>query len=174
MRKFILHLALLFAATPVLIFAQDNTSKPASTPGHFYKLVYVFQEVSDSGKVTNSRTYMTNVQVGLDGVQIRAGNRVPMGTGPSGDFSQWQYVDMGVNVDSRRAEEIDGKLGLQVTAESNDFAPPTKEVPHPVIRQNKWSATVLVPIGKPVVIFSSDDLNSKDKIQVELTATRID
>ena len=170
MRKFVLSLALLFAALPLLAFAQD-ANKPVKLPGHFYKLVYVVQEVSESGKVTNSRTYMTNVQVGDEsGVQIRTGSRIPVSTGGT----QWQYVDMGVNIDSRHAEEIDGKLALQVTAESNDFAMPTSETPHPVIRQNKWSANVLIPTGKPVIIFSSDDLSSKSKVQVELTATRVE
>jgi hypothetical protein len=33
---------------------------------------------------------------------------------------------------------------------------------------------VLIPIGKPTVVFSSDDLGDKGKLQVELTATRVE
>jgi hypothetical protein len=44
----------------------------------------------------------------------------------------------------------------------------------PVIRQNKWDSTVLIPIGKPTVVFSSDDLDDRGKLQVELTATRME
>jgi hypothetical protein len=44
----------------------------------------------------------------------------------------------------------------------------------PVIRANRWSANVMVPITKPSIIFSSDNLQDKGKLQVELTATRID
>ncbi len=47
-------------------------------------------------------------------------------------------------------------------------------VGEPVIRQNVWDSTVLVPIGKPTVVFSSDDLDSKGKMQVEVTATRVE
>lgn len=184
MRKLSLGVMLLFVAMSVSSFAQDS-NKPAKTPGHFYKLSYVVQEVSDSGKVTNSRSYMTNIQVGGDGVQIRAGNRVPISTAPhtAGGSSlvdtQYQYWDMGINIDSRQATEIGEKLALVVTAEVNDLAPSASAWPNqiptvPVVRQNKWSANVIIPIGKPTVIFSSDDLNNKGRIQVELTPTRID
>jgi hypothetical protein len=37
-----------------------------------------------------------------------------------------------------------------------------------------WDSIVLVTIGKPTVVFSSDDLDSKGKMQVEVTAARVD
>jgi hypothetical protein len=40
-----------------------------------------------------------------------------------------------------------------------------------LIRQTKWSSNVIVPIGKPTVIFSSDDATTKGQMQLELTAT---
>jgi len=43
----------------------------------------------------------------------------------------------------------------------------------PTIRQNRWSSSVVVPLSKPTVIFSSDDLTSKRQFQLELTATLI-
>jgi hypothetical protein len=43
----------------------------------------------------------------------------------------------------------------------------------PTIRQNRWVSTVAVPLKKPTVIFSSDDLTSKRQMQLELTATPI-
>ncbi len=41
----------------------------------------------------------------------------------------------------------------------------------PVIRQNKWQASVLIPIGKATVVFTSDSLDSKGSMQVVVTAT---
>ncbi|HVW78917.1 MAG TPA: hypothetical protein VHB45_14985 [Alloacidobacterium sp.] len=185
MRKLSLGVMLLFLSASLLSFAQD-TSKPAKTPGHFYKLAYVVQEVSDSGKVINTRSYMTNIRIGEDGVQIRAGNRVPIDTEQhAGAVSsslvnlQFQYRDVGINIDSAHAEEIEEKLALKVTAEENDFAGPSSTWPNqittvPVIRQNKWSGDFILPIGKPTVIFSSDDLSTRGKIQIVLTPTRVD
>jgi hypothetical protein len=43
----------------------------------------------------------------------------------------------------------------------------------PVVRQNQWQAGVIVPLKKPTVVFSSDDLTTKRQMQVELTATPI-
>jgi hypothetical protein len=43
----------------------------------------------------------------------------------------------------------------------------------PVIRQNRWSATAVVPLGKPLTLFSSDDITSKRRMEVEMTATEI-
>jgi len=41
----------------------------------------------------------------------------------------------------------------------------------PVIRQNSWQASVLIPIGKPTVVFSSDALDSKGGMHFVVTAT---
>jgi hypothetical protein len=49
----------------------------------------------------------------------------------------------------------------------------TPDAPAPVIRQVKWNAPVIVPLGKPTVIFSSDDPSSKRQMQLELTARPI-
>ena len=43
----------------------------------------------------------------------------------------------------------------------------------PVIRQNRWSAVASVSLGKPTTLFSSDDIASKRRMEVELTATEI-
>jgi hypothetical protein len=43
----------------------------------------------------------------------------------------------------------------------------------PVIRQNKWSAVATVPLGKPTTLFASDDIASKKRMEVELTATEV-
>jgi hypothetical protein len=41
----------------------------------------------------------------------------------------------------------------------------------PVIRQNKWQAGVLIPVGKATVVFASDSLDSKGGMQVVVTAS---
>ncbi len=43
----------------------------------------------------------------------------------------------------------------------------------PVIRQFQWNADVLIPPGIPTTIFSSDDVNSKTRMQLEVTASLI-
>jgi hypothetical protein len=43
----------------------------------------------------------------------------------------------------------------------------------PVTRQNQWRSAVVIPVKKPTVVFSSDDVSSKRQLQLELTATPV-
>jgi hypothetical protein len=43
----------------------------------------------------------------------------------------------------------------------------------PMIQQNKWNSQVVVILGKPTVLFSSDEVTSKRTLELELTATEI-
>ncbi|MDE3062329.1 MAG: hypothetical protein KGJ51_04650, partial [Acidobacteriota bacterium] len=47
-------------------------------------------------------------------------------------------------------------------------------IQQPIIRQNRWRAPVLVPLGKPTVVFKSDSLDSKGSLQVTVTATPLE
>jgi hypothetical protein len=194
-RSIFLCLAFIFSSLPRLAMAQEHDPKPADAPVHYYHLVYTVQEVTENGKVTNSRTYTTNARTGPATVQIRAGNRVPVCNDTQQRCSDstatnFSYSDFGVSIDTRRVEDIDGRLALNIAADISDAI----NAPDPasgqltnvwgrainaltnrmITRQNKWSTDVLIPIGKPTVIFSSDSLSNKGKLQVELTATRID
>jgi hypothetical protein len=150
--------------------AQVAANTARLQTGPFYHLDFVVKEV-DGNKVLNSRAYSTSIRESGRN-SIRAGARVPMPSGPNA----FQYMDLGANFDCGRVQEVDGKLALNVTAELSSIAPNDQEgsaKTQPVIRQNKWDADVIVPLGKTTTIFSSDDVSSKNKMQVELTATLI-
>jgi hypothetical protein len=85
-------------------------------------------------------------------------------------FNGVTYIDVGVSIDCRSARRIEGSLALAVTAEISDAATPSNS---PLIRQTMCNANTIVPIGKPTVIFSSDDVASKGQMQLELAATPI-
>lgn len=142
----------------------------------FFHLDFVVKEVAD-GKVINSRSYSTMIATGgnpLPG-EIRAGNKVPIQTGPAGN-RQPDYLDVGVNFDCQSAREVNEELALHVAAEVSNLAagqiPGSGALP-PLLRQNRWRSDVILPLKKPTVIFSSDDPTSTHKMQVELTATPI-
>src|SRR5215475_3253993 len=160
----------LFSTTKSISAQQDN--KPAEPPTHYYQLSYSVQEVGENGKVSNSRVYTTSIATNShDRQMIRTGDKVPLKTDDKGNL---QYLDVGVNIDCWNAQEVNGKFAVQITVNISTPTKGTDESAPPVIRQNQWSANVLVPVAKPTVIFSSDHLQDKGKIQVELTATRID
>jgi hypothetical protein len=173
MRRIIVFcFAFILFAAPIGTFAQQD-SKPAESPTHYYRLSFSVQEVGETGKVINSRSYETSIATGGGPPsQIRTGDKVPVLT--DSKEGNVQYVDVGVSIDCTRAQEVNGKLSVQMTADISNTTKSTNESALPLIRANRWSANVLVPVGKPTIIFSSDNLQDKGKLQVELTATRID
>lgn len=197
MRKNILVCCLLLLAPALTLHAraQDTAKAPEAAkvpepPTHYYRLEFVIQELGSDGKPTNSRTYTTTVSTGrMDHYgAIRTGARVPIITGalhgPTGTSEsklefQYQYLDVGVSIDTQNVHENGGQLSMLLKAEVSSLADPThastSELPNdPVIRQNSWQASVLIPVGKPTVVFSSDALENKGGMQVSMTATRLD
>ena len=67
----------------------------------------------------------------------------------------------------------DSDLALYVTAEISSAATERPADGPPMIRQTKWSSSVLVPLRKPTVVFSLDDPTTKGQMQLEMTATPI-
>lgn len=162
--------------------AQDKKDDAAPSDGRHYQVVFVAQEL-EGGKIINSRRYETDMalQGAGSGIgSIRTGSKIPIATGSySGAQSQVQtqftYVDIGVNLDFNHARLEGDRVFLLVTAEisSADAQSVIGGVHEPIIRQNKWNAGVTVPLGKPTVIFSSDDVSSKRTMQIELTVTPV-
>lgn len=157
--------------------AQD-AAKPAEgakaeTSAHYYHLQFVIQEVNADGKPTNSRTYTTTVSTAQgESSSIRSGSRVPVLSGPS----QYQYIDMGVNIDVRNAREIDRQLSLSIKAEVSSMGASVvvSDAHEPVIRHNSWQSVVLIPVGKATTIFTSDSLDSTGSMRMMVTATPIE
>jgi hypothetical protein len=152
--------------------AQGDNAKPAAEQPKYFHLDFVVKEL-EGGKAVNTRHYSTTIATGDAtpyGCTIRAGNKVPVPNGGAIAAGQFTYIDVGVNIDCRSAKEIEGSLAISVAAEISTPAPSSNP---PLIRQIKWSSNVIVPIGKPTVIFSSDDVTGKGQMQLELTATAI-
>lgn len=164
---------------PLPLLAQE-AAQPASQkpPIHYYKLNLTVQEINDAGQAVNARSYVATVETGSNMQQIRTGSRVPVITGStaSPQTTQFTYIDVGVDFDVRDVQEVEGRLALKLRADVSSISEQQNigNSREPVVRQDKWDSGVLIPIGKPTVVFSADDLNDKGKMQVELTATRID
>src|SRR6266481_3585685 len=98
---------------------------------------------------------------------IRTGSKVPYPTGPGS--TQYNYADV-VNIDCKSAQELPGELSMVVSADVSSTAS-EQTTPAPIIRQNRWSSIVVVPLRKPTVVFASDDPTTKHQMQLEITAT---
>jgi hypothetical protein len=151
-------LLLCFAA--VLCFAQETPVVPQTK---YYKFEFVVKEM-DGGKVQSARNYsVMGRQQGRESIVIRAGEKVPVPT--SGGAST--FIDVGVNIDTRILSESASEMGLTVSA---DISSADSRVP-PVITNVRWNSSVLVPLRKATVIFSSESPSKKVQTQLELTVT---
>jgi hypothetical protein len=165
--------------------AQESTKAPesakaqeATQPVHYYRLDFVIEELNSDGKPVNSRTFSIGVNTDPhNSASIRTGSRVPFATGPKSTppaNMQFQYIDLGVNVDVHNVQEVERKLALDVNTEIIGAAAfNNPDLNGTVILRNKWQASLLIPIGKPTVAFTSDSLESKGSTRVLVTATPI-
>jgi hypothetical protein len=127
----------------------------------------------EKSKVVNSRSYSLVVTANGDhrnGV-IRTGSRVPVNVAAMAP-AQYQYMDVGVDIDTRDIRESQGQLLLHIVAEVSSLGERAESAP-PVVRRNRWESDVTVPVGKAVTVFSSDDVASTRTMQLDLKAMPI-
>jgi type II/III secretion system protein len=161
-----------------------KSEKPALL--HAYRVDFSINEMED-GKKINSRRYSVNLNAG-DWQKLKIGTRVPVATGSfSGTGketnplvnTQFQYIDVGTNIDCHLDQRGDDFVGLQVRSDFSNFSTPEEQHPsqpilkQPIIRQIAINGSTLVQPGKTVVIGTVDDPNSNREFQLEATVTRL-
>jgi hypothetical protein len=179
---------------------QVHPITPPVTDPHFYHLVFVVKEI-EAGKVINSRSYFMSIEAqasyGVNSYNrsIRTGTKVPvpvqLGTKIAVETSpgiqtavdaqpgQITYVDVGVNIDCRNPVDLGPKLAMELSAEVSSVKEQVDDhskgqtIGNPLIQQSKWNSEVVVALGTPTVVFSSDEVTSKRTLELELTATEI-
>lgn len=157
------RLALIFVAALAIrgaAIGQNNANRH-----EFYRLDFVLKE-NEGGKMVNTRSFQMMLQSDEGRMSsIRSGDKIPVpqvGTG-----GQTIYIDVGVNLDVRQLHHVGGEVEMDITAEASSADTSN------VIRQTRWNSIVTIPVGKPVVIFSSEGPTAKRQLQLEVTATPI-
>jgi 3D (Asp-Asp-Asp) domain-containing protein len=153
--------------------AQDS-SKPKAAPEtekavNAYRLDFSVNEFED-GKKINTRQYSMNLNA-EDANEIKIGTRVPVES-KQGEFT---YLDVGTSIWCRIGERANG-LPISVRAEISNFAMPEQQEhtgARPVLRQLEIHASTVAQLGKPTVVGSVDDPNSKRQFQLEVTVTKL-
>jgi len=161
--------------------SKENPGPAKVRPVQPYRLDFSFNEMAD-GKIVNTRHYSMNLTTG-NSDEIKIGTRVPVplgvtssGSGAPQRDTQFQYIDVGTNIWAQLREHhgdddwllvVRGEVSnLDVEAGDHTGAPP-------VVRQIKISGDTLLVVGKPIVIGSMDDPNSKRQFQLEVTVTKL-
>lgn len=188
MRKVAFCISLLFFVPPFLTVSHaqepSRASKSATrsdatpAPAHYYSIHYVLEELDSAGKPVNSRSFTTMVSNGgRRPSTFVVGSRFPIITStPKNGATEIQYIDVGIKMTATDIHEDGSDLAFDLSVENSSTAAPVTlaGVPEPVLRQNVWNGDVLLPIGKPTIVFKSDSLDSKGSMQLLVTATKID
>ncbi|HXO37168.1 MAG TPA: hypothetical protein VN872_00945 [Candidatus Acidoferrum sp.] len=142
---------------------------------NFFKLTFVIYELDD-GKRINQRDYMMIGKTNNQPSSIRIGTRVPVYT----EEKKMTYVDAGLTLRCGLKEQADRRLQAECDVEISSFIRPEQlsganSAPSaPVLRTTRTSSWALLTLGKAAVIATVDDVNSAKRMQVEVTATKVD
>ena len=181
--KTILKFTLLFTLVSALA-AQQPKDPPQSQENKFreeaYKLSFVIYETED-GKKINQRDYIMVVTSNPSGVgnphsgNLRIGTRVPI----TSEDKKLTYIEAGLDIRCVLRDTEGGKLQGQFDIELSGFVLPEQAANaggsgNPVIRRTTSNSWTHITPGKSLMIASVDDLNSKKRTVIEVTATKLD
>jgi len=153
---------------------KDVIAKEAAVPT--YRMAFSIYELQD-GKKINQRDYSLLVEANGRGANtLKIGTKVPIDAANGGIT----YADVGFELLCSAAETVNNKLGMSVDITVTNFAIPEQNTDprtagsRPVLRGVTQRVSAVVNPGKPQILTSMDDVNSTKRMQVELTATKVD
>ena len=169
---------------PALLCAQGTQDTPEASPtrtGPYLKLVYRTLQIGEDGNAVSSRSYSTIVVANSAPPPIsaiRSNDKVPIVTGSSSNGNtEYQYQDVGTNIDTSGAKLSGNQLTVNLNVALSEVAKndivTEKSIAAPVVRQLHWHSDVIVTLGTPTIVFTSDNPSDTGKTELELTATEI-
>ena len=146
-----------------------------------YRLDFSFNEL-DEGKKLNTRRYTIDLTGGRPD-DIKIGTRIPVVTAncnsssssSSGNASeQYQYIDLGIHLWAQLIGH-GGELHVSGEISSLDTSAGSEASSRlgPIIRQIKIEGSTALVLGKPIIIGSADDPNSKRQFQLEVVVAKL-
>ncbi|HUA15782.1 MAG TPA: hypothetical protein VMG31_10805 [Verrucomicrobiae bacterium] len=181
-------LSLILTARPLYAQESSHTDEPKASATaaakaktlQSYRLDFTFSEIED-GKTLNTRRCSMTL-TGGNSNEIKIGTRVPVAVASNASTAstQYQYMDVGMSIFSQTREH-DGELELIVRGEISNIDTPIHTdsgstitiLQAPVVRQIKIEGSTLLVVGKPIVIGSVDDPNSKKEFQLQVTVSKL-
>jgi hypothetical protein len=150
-------------------FAQENRP-PNPTP---FQVEYTIRDANDPA-AKNGRHYILQIDNMNSRGTIRSGAKVSYATSttPGTGVTQWNYADVGVNIDCRLYEK-EGRLMMNSTFELSSIAPATQSGPGPIINQVRNETATVVTPGKEMTLLTIDDPQIQRKLRVDAVVTQI-
>lgn len=169
------------------LLAQQPAKGSADQPGkaeetrpqdNFYRLNFVIYEL-EGGKRVNQRDYSLIAKANVNpSPSVRISTRVPVYS----EEKKMQYIDAGLTLNCNVIDQATGKIQAHCEVDISGFVqhdqvPESRGnavVPAPVLRSTRSNTWAVLTMGKPFLIASIDDINSAKRMQIEVTATKID
>ena len=164
MRMRSLALAVILLAPAALVYAQD---KPEVA---LFRVDFTLHDSTDVA-AKNGRKYSLLIN-GNNKSVLKVGNRVPVASGGSGQFS---YIDIGVNIECVVGER-NGRYQVHANMDLSTVIPPDKTatvIPNPTISQIRLDIDTTVTAGKPTVVASFDDPGTARKVDIDVLLTKM-
>ena len=143
-------------------------------PRETYRLTFTFAD-SDNGKRVGIQHISMIVAAGQRTV-LKQGDKIPVATGTYGKGSdpmqtQFQYLDIGMNLDATLEDTPNG-LQLKSKVEQSSLGEPSTiaGIQEPVIRQTDIEGTSKLSPGKPLTLGSIDVTGTTRHIDIEVVA----
>ncbi len=154
--------------------AEDLKAATTRKAANVYRVDFTIREI-EGGRVLNSRKYMLMVE-DQQWARTRVGNRIPYRAGVG--EGQWQYQDVGINIDCKAHEPEDRQVLLDTRISAPSLAAPEPSSGEssgrlPVLRNLSMEVTAAVTLGKPTIIGSMDDVTSNHRYEIEATVTPV-
>jgi hypothetical protein len=154
--------------------SQEAFPKQPAVPT--YKVAMSIYELQE-GKRINQRDYSLLVEA-----DDRSGNKLKIGTKTplSVDSDKITYADVGFEMECSLVETQNNKVLLRFDLNVSSFAIPEQNTDprtaglRPVLRGVTQRFRAALTPGKPQIVTSVDDVNSNKRMQVEITATKIE
>jgi hypothetical protein len=170
------------------VSAQDKPNTDKRTPATTLKVQVTFAEQEGEKKVSNL-PYTFFVRVADSGdhtlAKLRMGSRVPVATGNDKGTIQFQYVDVGSNIDARAWAADDGRFELFLNLERSwiegDILVPAEKpagatndlssghFKEPIIRQFKTELNLTMRDGQTVQTTQATDPLSGRVLTITVT-----
>ncbi|MGZ4889653.1 MAG: hypothetical protein ACXWBH_10760 [Candidatus Angelobacter sp.] len=158
---------------------SGENREPAAT-NNFFKLAFVLYEVDD-GKRTNQRDYMMIGRTDNQPSSIRVATKVPIYTYEKAGDKAYTYIDAGLSIRCFLKEQVDSVVQLHCDIEMSSFVRPEQIASTtgnagpaaPVVRTTRTDSWALLTLGKPAILNTVDDINSAKRMQIEVTATKV-
>jgi hypothetical protein len=186
MRRFvkgILTVALALACSAPGAMAQTASAKSSDavqTAAKSYRLVWTITDI-DGGKTVGTQHFAMIVLSG-GRTTMKLGSKIPVATGSynsgssAGVQTQFQYLDVGLNIDAS-LDEVDGGMKLNSKVEQSSVSVAEEktvgDVREPVIRQAVLTGASIMTVGKPVMLGSLDVPGSTRHLDVEVVLENV-